>query len=253
MPEAYSYPVSSESLAMLASVERDAAALSDQITLVRVQRLQAAALSANSGDTSRAVQVFLEEWQQSDDLRVLFVAFQLLFRTGDLASAERITRKRVAISRSLGTDACLELARALGNLSLILCTQSRLDEAQKAAEDAIVVDRSIPDPRGLSRDMANLAMVFEARAGEPADHALLDQAESVYRESLQIAQAITPPPIDLIATKFANLGDIAMRRLPPRIDEARDLWTRAEHLFQQLGNTRNAQELRAKIALLVKS
>ena len=92
----------------------------------------------------------------------------------------------------------------------------------------------------MARDMGNLAVLYEER-GE------LDRAESLYRESLAIAERYEgSAAASIAATKYANLGDIALARGRQR--EARSLWKQAAELFRQVGDERYHAAVQAKVA-----
>ena len=189
--------------------------------------------ASDAGRREDAGALLHEAMAGASDLRLLFLAFQFFFRTGDYAGAERYARERLARCAPASPDE----ARACTNLGLIHQMRGELDEAEAMQRRAIAIDRAIGDERGLARDLGNLALVPEAR-GE------LDAAEALYRESLAIAERIGAR--DIAATKLANLGDVALAR--GRRDEARALWERSLACFRALNDAKGITHCEALLA-----
>lgn len=93
------------------------------------------------------------------------------------------------------------LGESLRLLSRSYARQSRLEEAEKLAERAVVLYR---EHYGLQDDLTALAIndlaIIVDNKGD------LERAEQLYRESLQIREAIGEPRA--IATSLSNVGDI---------------------------------------------
>lgn len=171
------------------------------------------------------------------DVRVLFLAFQFHFRSGEYEEAERLVRRRLAVT---GPDAdSEETARAYTNLGLVLLYRKDLDGAEREFSRSVAISERIGDDFSLARALGNLALAPEARGD-------LDRAEALYLKALAIAERLGAEK--LIAGNLANLGDIAKAR--GRADQARDLWTRALAIYDQLGITMWRPELVQKLAAL---
>lgn len=220
----------------LHAAQREAGSSAASIVRAYAGLLNAAAL-ANSGDASAAAREIALCIGRLEDPRALFMAFQFYFRTGDLEAAERITRHRLAICAQPRFS--WAFARAWSNLALILTARAKFTDAREAADHAVAISKAAGDERALARDLGTLAYVHEALGNDT-------EAERVYLESLAIAERLHA--CDLIATKLANLGDIAHRR--GDLDRARELWTRALPLLTAIGKHQWATDMNAKIGSL---
>ena len=215
--------IAKSTLADLAEVDREAVAKSDDAAIRAVKLAKRGAAAANAGDLDTARRDIAEAVLAAGatpDLRLLFLAFQFFFRTGDLDEAERMVRRRIEVAEPQSAHA----ARAHGNLGLVLHTRGDFDSAAESFERAIAIDRSLGDEYGLARDLGNSAMVPESRGD-------LERAEQIYLESLAIAERIGAE--DIMATKLANLGDVALRQGRP--ERAREVWVRAVELLERSG------------------
>ncbi len=178
--------------------------------------------AAEAGDVAAAGAGLIVALESTEDIRLLFLGFQFFFRTGDHATAERMTVRRLAVAERDGETG--HVARACTNLGLIHLATMRLDSARLLMERAVAIDERLDNAEGLARDLGNLANVFEATGD-------LDTAESLNRRSLEIATRIGAG--EIAAGKLANLGDIAHTR--GRVVEARGLWSQAVSEFERLG------------------
>jgi tetratricopeptide (TPR) repeat protein len=160
-----------------------------------------------------------------DHPALLFLAFQFHFRLGDLASAERYVRRRLAVAPEHSADA----ARAWNNLGLIAFFRDDLEAAEAHMHRSLAIDTALGDQQGIARDLGNLAMIPEKQGD-------LAQARRMYLESLAIAERVDAKPI--IATKLSNLADIALAQRDR--DQARKLWMRALAIFEELKDTTHA-------------
>lgn len=154
------------------------------------------------------------------DPRLLFLGYQVEFRSGAYDEAERLIERRLAVADPESVDA----ARAWNNLGLLYHMQRDDDRAAMYLHRALEMDRRLGCQLGQARDLGSLSLIPERR-GE------LDEAERLNRESLAIAERIGAEAIT--ASRLCNLGEIAMQR--GRNDEARGLLQRAETIFAALG------------------
>lgn len=228
--------IDTSTLADLADARREAAERGDARAVRAITLAERAAANANAGDLDPAregLTAALHAAEPHPDARLLFLAFQFAFRIDDLAGAEKIVRRRIALADPDSAGA----ARAHGNLGLVLHACNDFDAAAAAFAEAIRIDRAIGDERGLARDLGNSALVPEGRGD-------LERAETLYREALAIAERIGA--FEIQATKLANLGDIALQR--GRRDEARDLYTRSLAAMDRLEEAKWRDEVAEKLA-----
>lgn len=190
------------------------------------------------GDREQARALFAQALTpDTTDTDILFLGFQFHFRSGEYEEAERLVRRRLALT---GPDTDSEpTARAYTNLGLVLLYRKDLDGAEREFSRSVDISRRIGDDFSLARALGNLALVPEARRD-------LDGAERLNLEALAIAQRIGAEKI--VAGNLANLGDIAHWR--GRDADARDLWTRAMVMHERLGITMWRAELTQKLAAL---
>lgn len=191
-----------------------------------------AALAANAGRVEEAASTLRRSMPSCEDIRLLFLGFQFFFRTGDHATAETLTQRRLEIAeRASETE---HVARACTNLGLVHLSTGRLESAQSLCARALAIDERLGHQQGVARDLGNLANVFEARKE-------FVTAERLNHRSLAIAREIGD---DVIAAgKLANLGDIAEATARPEL--ARRLWAEAAELFTRVGDRATAQRYRA--------
>lgn len=224
-----SYPISAESLAMLADAATSPAPIANQAL-----RLMVAAATANQGLIDDARPEFDAVLKEASDVRLLFVGFQFFFRTKDVERAELLVRKRLAILEQAGETPAV--ARACTNLGIVLLARKQTDEARTHLERAVRISRTSGDLLGLARDLGHLANYHE-------EINQLDEAVSLNQEALSLASSHGFE--DIAATRLANLGDIARTR--GNTAEARRLWTEAAEKFNALGMRKYADEMNAKL------
>lgn len=192
-----------------------------------------AAHAANAERPEEAAAALHAALRGCRDIRLLFLGFQFFFRGGDLAAAEELCVRRLAIAERGGETE--HVARACTNLGLVHLTSGRLDSAQAWCERALAIDERLGNQLGIARDLGNLANVFEARRE-------FETAERLNLRSLAIAEAIGDR--SMAAGKLANLGDIA--EATGRGAEARGLWERAASAFDDAENTEFSRVYRDK-------
>jgi tetratricopeptide (TPR) repeat protein len=190
-----------------------------------------AALAANAGRVEEAASSLRLSMRQCEDIRLLFLGFQFFFRTGDHATAETLTLRRLEIAERAGETE--HVARACTNLGLIHLTTGRLESAQSLCSRALKIDERLGNQQGVARDLGNLANVFESRRE-------FDTAERLNHRSLAIAREIGDGL--MAAGKLANLGDIAEATSRPEL--ARRLWADAADLFALAGEVAAADRYR---------
>jgi RimJ/RimL family protein N-acetyltransferase len=192
-----------------------------------------AALAANAGRVEAAASALRLAMPRCEDIRLLFLGFQFFFRTGDHATAETLTQRRLEIAERAGETE--HVARACTNLGLIHLATGRLDSAHSLCDRALTIDQRLGNQQGVARDLGNLANVYEARKE-------FDTAERLNHRSLAIAREIGD--VGMNAGKLANLGDIAAATGRPEL--ARDLWSEAAALFELAGDHAAAATFRSR-------
>ncbi len=179
------------------------------------------------GDAATGSEILHTTMRQTREPRLLFLAFQYFFRTGNLELAEEATRRRLSVVSETSADA----ARAWTNLGLIYFFKKEYAQAEEMHEKACDIDRTNGDSRGVARDLGNWAMIPEARQE-------WERAEKMYLEALALAEQVQAK--DIMATKLANLGQMAEVR--GRREEALAFTRRALELFKELGEDKYAAE-----------
>ncbi|MBU6413517.1 MAG: tetratricopeptide repeat protein [Planctomycetes bacterium] len=195
--------------------------------LAHCEAVQRAVELIGHGDAAAGSEILRETMRQTREPRLLFLAFQYFFRSGDLDLAEEATRRRLSVVGEGSADA----ARAWTNLGLIYFFKKEYALAEEMHQRACEIDRANGDVRGLARDLGNWAMIPEARQ-EWA------RAEKMYLEALELAERAKAR--DVMATKLANLGQ--MYEVMGRREEAVGFTLRALELFKELGEAKYAAE-----------
>ncbi|MCE7973724.1 MAG: tetratricopeptide repeat protein [Leptolyngbya sp. PLA1] len=207
-----------------------------------------AAEVANSGQPDEARRMLEPVCEGSATSAVLFLCFQLWFRTavapGTLATerAERLrvagrvaTRRIMLAERAVGSR---DLGRAHTNLALVRHYQGpdHHAEAERHYLRAIECDAAIGHQPGLARDIGNLGNFYE-ETGRP------DEAEPLYLRALSLARAHGLRKV--AAGQLANLGDVAHGR--GEFARAAECWREAMEIFRTLGENNQATELSRKL------
>lgn len=206
-------------------------------SVTHAQSFYQAALWANAGQVQEAAAGITEVYEDTEDPRLLFMAFQFYFRTGDVERAKAVTITRITLA---GRDGQLGIeARARCNLGLICLTQGDMENAMQYGKQALAIDERLEDQIGIARDLGHIANVHEAM-GE------LDQAQTLNLRGLAIAKGIGAH--EIVAGKLANLGDIAHAR--GNVEEASQLWQEALDLFERIGVRKWHSQLRTKLRTL---
>lgn len=220
MPESLFSP---DTLAGLDAAERAPAGPDPSERAARaVSRRAVEACDAGRTDEARAL--LADAVRQTRDLRLLYLAYQFHFRTGDLDEAERLIRRRLELAAPDSADA----ARAWNNHGLLKFFRHDHASAESMLRRALEIDTRAGCEEGMARDLGNLSLIPEARGD-------LDEAERLNRESLAIAERIGYEPV--IATRLHNLGEIALAR--GRHAQARSLLEAAQARFQALGQEKH--------------
>ncbi len=254
-----------EAAEALARAEREhqlaeaAAARAEKFALEFAERAAKAALE---GRVEEARQDFAKATEGTANLQVLYLAFEYYFRTRDLATAEELVERRLALS---GRDVkTADTARALGNLGTIYWTRGELDRAEEMYRKGLNIDEKLSNQEGIARHYSNLGLIYEKRgeldsAEEMYQKSLaikdklglqegmantygnlgliyetrgeLDRAEKMHRKSLAIEEKLGHQ--EGIANDYVNLGSLAEDRGESEL--AREPWTKARDLYAKIG------------------
>jgi len=136
-----------------------------------------AAKAALDGRIEEARQGFAKALDGTANLRILSLGFEFFKRIGELAEAERLLRRWLAIS---GPDAeTADTAAAYGNLGIVLKTRGDLDGAEAMHRKSLEINQKLGRLEGMASAYGNLGLVLRTRGD-------LDGAEAMHRKSLEI-------------------------------------------------------------------
>jgi tetratricopeptide (TPR) repeat protein len=221
-----------------------------------------AAKAALDGRIEEARQAFAKALDGTTNVRVLFLGFQFFKRIGELAEAERLLRRSLAISgpeaetaatasaygnlglvlrtrgdldgaeamhrKSLEINEKLGLlnvtANAYGNLGLVLQDRGDLDGAEAMYRKALEINEKFGRLEGMAINYGNLGLVLKTRGD-------LDGAEAMYRKALEINEKLGR--LEGMAINYGNLGHVLKTR--GDLDGARENWSKSRDLYARLG------------------
>ncbi|MBL8182740.1 MAG: tetratricopeptide repeat protein [Blastocatellia bacterium] len=246
----------------LSQSDSSANLLSARVEESAIKRAQRAAQAALEGRVEEARQDFARATDGTTNLKVLYLAYSFYKRIGDLATAEEMLERWLAIS---GRDAeTADTAAAFGNLGVIYKTRGDLDEAEKMFRKSLEMEEKLGRLEGMAIQYGNLGVIYQTRgdldeAEKMHRKALeineklgrlegmanqycclgviyqtrgdLDEAEKMHRKALEIDEKLGR--LEGMANDYANLGLIYETR--GNLDEARELWTKARDLFRKIG------------------
>ncbi len=241
------------------AAERVAEATSDAQSLGLAEDAAKAALD---GRIEEARQGFAKALDGTTNLRILFLGFDFFRRIGELAEAEQLLRRWLAIA---GPDAeTPETADAYGNLGIVLKIRGDLDGAEAIHRKLLAIDEKLGRFEGLASDYGNLGLVLKARGDLDGAEAMfrqslaineklgrregmandydnlglvlrargdLDGAEVMHRKSLDINEKLGR--LEGMAIAYANFGRLLETR--GDLDGAREKWAKSRDLFARLG------------------
>ncbi len=214
-----------EKEAALAKAEKEhqaaeaAVARAEAFALEFAERASKAALE---GRVEEARQDFAKATDGTANLQVLYLAFQFYYRTGELAIAEELLERWLAIS---GPDAeTASTAAALGNLAGIYHTRGDLDRAEEMCQKALYIDEKLGQHEGMAIQYGNLGLIYMTRGD-------LDRAEEMYRKSLDIDEKLGQH--EGLASDYGNLGLIFMARSD--LETAEEMHRKSLEIAEKLG------------------
>ncbi len=229
-----------EAAEALARAEREhqlaeaAVARAEKFALEFAERAAKAALE---GRVEEARQDFAKATEGTANLQVLYLAFEYYFRTGDLATAEELVERRLALSSRDAKTA--DTARALGNLGTIYWTRGELDRAEKMYRKGLDIDEKLSNQEGIARHYGNLGLIYEKR-GE------LDGAEEMHLKSLAIKEKLGLQ--EGMANTYGNLGLIYETR--GELDRAEEMHKKSLAIAEKLGRQEGMANQYGNLGLL---
>jgi tetratricopeptide (TPR) repeat protein len=227
-------------LAVLAEVQKEKAekerALaraehSNEIAEAAVARVETFALeiaerapkAALEGRVEEARQDFAKATDGTANLWVLNLAYEFYYRTADLATAEELLERCLAIS---GRDSeTADTANALGNLGLIYWRRGELDRAEDMFHDVLNIEKKLGRQESIANAYCNLGLICQARDD-------LDGAEEMHRNSLAIYKTLGSQ--EGTASEYGNLGLIYRKR--DKLDQAEKMHRKALAIQEKLGS-----------------
>ena len=155
-----------------------------------------AAVFALKGSLEHARQKFLMLVSDSFNTRVLFLAYEFFYRTGDLVSAKEALENWLKIS-----DGQEELAKAdiYGNLGNVHQTQGNLKRAFEFYQKSLTLYKALNIKEGMATIYCNLGTIYQTRQD-------ISNAEKLYLKSLEIAEEYGNE--EGMANAYGNLGNV---------------------------------------------
>ena len=143
--------------------------------------LELAEQAAKAGLKGRLVearQAFVKATKRTANFRVMSLAFEFYFRTGDLTTAEQMMERWLAISSRDAESA--DTAAAYGNLALIYQTQGELDRAEEMHKKSLAIAEKLGSQEGMATQYANLGLVAKQRGNLAGARELWTKARDLY-------------------------------------------------------------------------
>ncbi|MCI5126014.1 MAG: tetratricopeptide repeat protein [Candidatus Electrothrix sp. AR5] len=140
----------------------------------------------------------------------------------DLGKAEEMHKKALALHESLGNNA--GMAINYGNLGEIYRIHGELDKAEEMHWKALEFDKALGNKKGMAYQYGNLGNVYYTQRGE------LDRAEEMYSKSLKISSALGLK--EVTANQYGNLGNVYQTR--GELDLAEEMYRKALELNEAL-------------------
>jgi tetratricopeptide (TPR) repeat protein len=221
-----------------------------------------AANAALDGRLEEARQSFAKALDWTTNLRVLELGFQFFERIGEIAEAERLVRRSLAISGSESTS--VATARAFANQGIVMQLRGKLEESETSYRKSLQISQRLRAPDAIADAYAGLGVVLQARGDWNAakrmhQNALrinkklvrlsgmadayaclgviarnegdLKVAEKMQRQALKINIKLDRP--EGIADASANLGTVL--RTLGRLNEAEAMYSKALDIDKTLG------------------
>ena len=139
-----------------------------------------ASKAALEGRVEEARQDFARATDGTANMDVLFLAFEFYNRTGDLATAEEMHLKALAINEKLGRQGQEGMANQYGNLGLIYWTRGDLDRAEEKHLKSLAIEEKLGRQEGIARQYGNLGSVAKDRGDLERARELWTKARDLY-------------------------------------------------------------------------
>ncbi len=153
---------------------------------------------------------------------------------GDLATAEEMYRKSLAIEQELGRKE--GMAADYGNLGILYKTRGDLATAEEMYRKALAINEELGSKEGMAKGYGNLGILYQTRGD-------LATAEEMYRKSLAIEQELGRK--EGIATDYGNLGNLYQVR--GDLATAEEMYRKALALFTAVGAADRVAWARARL------
>ena len=181
-----------------------------------------AAKSALDGRIEEARQAFAKALDGTTNTRVLFLGFEFFERIGELAEAERLARRALAIS---GPDAEIgPTADAYNYLGRLLLIRGDINGAETMLRRALVIFEKLGQVEGMAKEYGNLGLILQTRGD-------LEGAEAMHRKALDIDEKLGR--LEHVATHYGNLG--LLLRTRGDLDEAEVMHCKSLGINEKLG------------------
>ncbi|MDT8450687.1 MAG: tetratricopeptide repeat protein [Wenzhouxiangellaceae bacterium] len=149
-------------------------------------------------------------------------------QAGDYAAAEPLLREALEMRREVLGHQHLDVAQSLQELGMNQFDQGNFDAAEDLLFESLEMRRELlgtePHP-ALATSLNNLALVLATRGDA-------ERGEALFREALEMKQAMLPEANNEIAVGMNNLA-ILLRRTG-KLDEARDMYKQAIAIQEQV-------------------
>jgi len=219
---------------------------SEKESLLKVEAMQLqvaedAAVLAKEGKVEFARQKFAGIVVETTNLRILSLAYEFYFRTGDLDAAFSVLEKWLNIS---GPDEISpEKAIAYGNLGNLYQTRGDLVHAEEMYRKVLSINKVLGRQEDMTSAYGNLGIIYKTKGN-------LERAEDMYKKALAIDEArenkagiaIAYSSLGIlykIRGNFVHAEDLYKKALA--IDEARDYKVGMANSYGNLGNLYQAR------------
>jgi tetratricopeptide (TPR) repeat protein len=156
---------------------------------------------------------------------------------GDLTQAEDMHRKALDLNKALGRKG--EMANQYGYLGSVYQLRGDLTQAEALHRKALEIDEALGRKGDTADQYNSLGIVYRTRGD-------LTQAEALHRKALKIDEALGRKGGMAIA--YGNLGMVYQMR--GDLGQAEGLYRKALVLFQEIGATRQKDEVQGLLRAL---
>lgn len=228
-----------------------------------LEAAEEAAVAALDGRLEYARQKFAKVVEGTTNIRILFLAYEFYYRTGDLDAAEEMLQRWLAASgpeaetsdtaaaygnlgivckarddfdgaeemfrKSLAIEEALDrkegMANQYGNLGIVYLRRDDLDNAEEMFRKSLAIEEALDRKEGMASDYGNLGLLYQARGDR-------ERAEEMHRKSLAIEEALGRK--EGMASEYCNLGLVF--ESCGDLDGAEEMWKKALKLFEHIGS-----------------